>query len=34
MKYLHSQDIGYHISEPDLHKQNPFEGFVMEARRK
>ena len=27
-------DINYHITEPDLHSQNPTEGVIPEVRQK
>ena len=34
MKQIRRHDIDYHISEPDLHNQNPVEGVIRELRRK
>ena len=34
MKQIRTHDIDYHISEPDLHNQNPVEGTIRELRRK
>ena len=34
MKQIRSNDINFHITEPDLHKQNPAEGVIREIRRK
>ena len=34
VKEFHRQGIHYHISEHDLHNQNPVEGVVKEVRRK
>ena len=31
---VHRKGIDYHISDTDLHNQNPVEGVVMEVRRK
>ena len=33
MKEVHRKGIDYHISEPGLLNQNPFEGFIREVRR-
>ena len=34
MKQVRSHNINYHISEADLHNQNPVEGTIRELRRK
>ena len=34
MKQIRTHNIDYHISEPDLHNQNPVEGVIRELRRK
>ena len=34
MKQIRTHNIDYHISEPDLHNQNPVEGVIREIRRK
>ena len=34
MKEFRRQGIAYHISEPDLHNQDPVEGVIREVRRK
>ena len=34
MKQICSHGIYYHVSEPDLHNQNPAEGGIGELRRK
>ena len=34
MKQIRSHNINYHISEPDMHNQNPVEGVIRELRRK
>ena len=34
MKQIRTHDIDYHITEPDLHNQNPVEGVIREIRRK
>ena len=34
MKQVRRHDIDYHISEADLHNQNPVEGVIRELRRK
>ena len=34
MKQIRSHNIDYHISEADLHNQNPVEGVIREIRRK
>jgi hypothetical protein len=34
MKQIRQHDIDYHISEADLHNQNPCEGVIRELRRK
>ena len=34
MKQVRQHDINHHISEPDLHNQNPVEGCIRELRRK
>ena len=34
MKQVRRHDIDYHISEPDMHNQNPVEGVIRELRRK
>eukprot|EP00957_Ditylum_brightwellii_P197293 15030969-Ditylum_brightwellii.AAC.1 len=34
MKEVRTQSIDYHISESDLHNQNPVEGVIWEIRRK
>ena len=34
MKQIRTHDIDHHISEPDLHSQNPAEGVIGELRRK
>ena len=34
MKQIRTHDIDYHVSEPDLHNQNPAEGVIRELRRK
>ena len=34
MKYIKEHDIDYHVTEPDLHQQNPAEGVIRELRRK
>ena len=34
MKQIRSHNIDYHISEPDLHNQNPAEGIIEGLRRK
>ena len=34
MKQVRRHDIDYHISEPDMHNQNPVEGVIREIRRK
>ena len=34
MKQIRTHDISYHISEADLHNQNPAEGVIGEIRRK
>ena len=34
MKEVHRQGIYYHISEPDLHNQNPVENLIREVRQK
>ena len=34
MKQIRRHDIDYHISEADLHNQNPVEGVIRELRRK
>ena len=34
MKQIRRHDIDYHISEPDMHNQNPVEGVIRELRRK
>ena len=34
MKQIRSHNIDYHISEADLHNQNPVEGVIRELRRK
>ena len=34
MKQIRRHDINYHISEPDMHNQNPVEGPIRELRRK
>ena len=34
MKQIRRHDIDYHVSEPDLHNQNPVEGVIRELRRK
>ena len=28
MKEVHRQGIGYHISEPEIHNNNPVEGVI------
>ena len=33
MKYIKEHDIDYHVTEPDLHQQNPAEGVIREVRR-
>jgi hypothetical protein len=34
MKQIHTHDITYHISEADLHNQNPAEGVIGKIRQK
>ena len=34
MKQIRTHNINYHISEPDMHNQNPVEGVIREIRRK
>ena len=34
MKQIRNHNIDYHISEADLHNQNPVEGVIRELRRK
>ena len=34
MKEIRKHEINYHISEPDMHNQNPVEGVIREVRRK
>ena len=34
MKQIRTHDINYHVSEADLHNQNPVEGVIRELRRK
>ena len=34
MKEVRKHDNKYHISEPDMHNQNPVEGVIREVRRK
>ena len=34
MKQIRQHGIDYHISEADLHNQNPVEGVIREIRRK
>ena len=34
MKQIRRHDIDYHVSEADLHNQNPVEGVIREIRRK
>ena len=34
MKEVCRQGIGYHISKPELHNHNSFEGVIREVRRK
>ena len=34
MKQIRTHDIDYHISEANLHNQNPVEGTIRELRRK
>jgi hypothetical protein len=34
MKQIRTHNIDYHISEPNLHNQNPVEGVIRELRRK
>ena len=34
MKQIRLHGIDYHISEPNLHNQNPVEGVIRELRRK
>ncbi len=34
MKQIRQHDIDYHVSEPNLHNQNPVEGCIRELRRK
>ena len=34
MKGLYRKVIDYHISETDLHNQNPVGGIIREVRRK
>ena len=34
MKEVRKQGIDYHISEPNLHNQNPAEGVIREIRRR
>ena len=34
MKQIRTHDIKYHVSEADLHNQNPVEGVIRELRRK
>ena len=34
MKYIKENDIDDHVTEPDLHQQNPAEGVIREVRRK
>ena len=34
MKQIRSHNIDYHVSEPNLHNQNPVEGVIRELRRK
>ncbi len=34
MKTVKHYNIDYHISEPNLHNQNPAEGVIREIRKK
>ena len=34
MKQIRTHNIDFHISEPDMHNQNPVEGVIRELRRK
>ena len=34
MKEVRKHDINYHISEPNMHNQNPVEGVIREIRKK
>ena len=34
MKQIRSHNIDFHVSEPNLHNQNPVEGVIRELRRK
>ena len=34
MKQIRRHNIDFHISEPDMHNQNPVEGVIRELRRK
>ena len=34
MKQIRTHDIDHHVSEADLHNQNPVEGVIRELRRK
>ena len=34
MRQIRTHDIKYHVSEADLHNQNPVEGVIRELRRK
>ena len=34
MKQVRKHNIKYHISEPDMHNQNPAEGVIREIRKK
>ena len=34
MKQIRRHDIDYHVSEADMHNQNPVEGCIREIRRK
>ena len=33
MREVRRQGIDYHISETDLHNQNPFEGSIRKMRQ-
>ena len=34
MRQIRKHDISIHVTEPDLHQQNPAEGVIREVRRK
>ena len=34
MKQIRKHDVTYHVTEPNLHNQNPAEGVIREIRRK